>query len=78
MACYQAQNNTDYGEENEDITTVKFETKVIKSNLCNYADAYILVTGNITATGGGANDDTILPRSQSGETSHLGGMIFLI
>ena len=50
------QNNTDYGEGNEDSTTVKFETKVIKSNLCDYSDAYILVTGNITATGGGAND----------------------
>ena len=50
------QNNTDYSEGNEDSTTVKFETKVIKSNLCDYSDAYILVTENITATGGGAND----------------------
>ena len=50
------QNNTDYGEGNEDSTTVKFETKVIKSNLCDYSDAYVLVTGNIIATGGGAND----------------------
>ena len=49
------QNNTDYGEGNEDSTTIKFETKVIKSNLCDYSDAYILVTGNITATGGDAN-----------------------
>ena len=49
------QNNTDYGEGNEDSTTVKFETKVIKSNLCDYSDAYILVTGNITAIGGDAN-----------------------
>ena len=47
------QNNTDYGEGNEDSTTVKFETKVIKSNLCDYSDAYILVTGNMRATGGG-------------------------
>ena len=49
------QNNTDYGEGNEDSTTIKFETKVIKSNLCDYSDAYILVTGDITATGGDAN-----------------------
>ena len=49
------QNNTDYGKGNEDSTTAKFETKVIKSNLCDYSDAYILVTGNITATGGDAN-----------------------
>ena len=49
------QNNTDYDEENEGSTTVKLETKVIKSNLCDYSDAYILVTGNITATGGDPN-----------------------
>ena len=49
------QNNTDYGKGNEDSTTAKFETKVIKSNLCDYSDAYILVTGHITATGGDAN-----------------------
>ena len=49
------QNNTDYGEERESGTTVKFETKVIKSNLCDYSDTYILVTANIKATGGNAN-----------------------
>ena len=31
----------------EDGATIKFETKVIKLNLCDYSDAYILVTGNI-------------------------------
>ena len=50
------QNNTDYGEGNEDSTSVKFETKFIKSNLYDYSNAYIHVTRNITATGGGAND----------------------
>ena len=45
------QKDTDYGEGNKNSTTVKFETKVIKSSLCDYSDAYILVTGNITATG---------------------------
>ena len=49
------QGNTGYGEGNEDNTTVKFETKVIKSNLCDSSDGYILVTRNITATGGDAN-----------------------
>ena len=43
------QNNTDFVERNGDNTTIKFETKVVKSNLCDYSDAYILVTGNITA-----------------------------
>ena len=30
------QNNTNYAEGNENGTTVKFETQVIKSNLCDY------------------------------------------
>ena len=38
--------NNAYGN-GEDGTTIKFETKVIKPNLCDYSDVYILVTGNI-------------------------------
>ena len=49
------QNNTVYGKGNESGTTVNFETQVIKSSLCDYSNAYILVTGDITATGGDAN-----------------------
>ena len=30
-------------------------TKSIESSLCDYFDTYILVTGNITVTGGNAN-----------------------
>ena len=29
---------------------------MIRSNLCDYIDAYILVSGNITITGAGADD----------------------
>ena len=47
------QNNTDYGEGNESGTTDKFETKVIKSS--DYSDAYMVVTGDITAIGGDVN-----------------------
>ena len=47
-----AQNNTDYGEGKKDSTTVKFETKVIKSSLEDYSDAYILVAEDLTAIGG--------------------------
>ena len=32
------------------------ETKVIKSSLCDYSDAYVLVTGHLKATGGDANN----------------------
>ena len=49
------QNNIDYGDGDENDTTIKFETKVIKSNLCDYSDASILVTGDTTATGCDAN-----------------------
>ena len=35
--------------------TIKFETETIKSSLCDYSDAFILVTGNITVA---ADDDT--------------------
>ena len=35
--------------------TIKFETETIKSSLCDYSDAFILVTGNITVT---ADSDT--------------------
>ena len=50
------QNNTVYGEGNENGTTVKFETQVIKSSLCDYSDTYILAIGDITPTRG--NDNT--------------------
>ena len=45
------QNNGQYGRGNENDSTIKFETKVIKSNLCDYSDAYIYVTGDIKITG---------------------------
>ena len=41
------QNNRQYGRGNENHSTIKFETKVIKPNLCDYSDAYIFVTGDI-------------------------------
>ena len=34
---------------------IKFLTKSIESGLCDYSDAYVLVTGNIAVTGGNAN-----------------------
>ena len=46
------QNNTEHGQGNKNDSGIKFETTVIiKSSLCDYADAYILVTGDIAATG---------------------------
>ena len=34
---------------------VKFLTSSLESSLCDYSDAYILVTGNINVTGGNNN-----------------------
>ena len=34
---------------------IKFLTSSLESSLCDYSDAYVLVTGNITVTGGDAN-----------------------
>ena len=47
MYIINDQNNGQYGIGNENDSTIKFETKVIKQNLCDYSDAYILVTGDI-------------------------------
>ena len=41
------QNNGQYGRGNDNNSTIKYETKVIKPNLCDYSDAYILVRGDI-------------------------------
>ena len=54
------QNNTEYCEGNENDSSIKFETKVIKSILCDYSNDYVLLTGDITATGGNANTNVSL------------------
>ena len=38
---------------------INFKTAMIKSSLCDYADAYILIKGTITITGAG---DDVAPR----------------
>ena len=42
----QDQSQGSYGN-GTDNTTIKYDTKVIKENLCDYSDAYILVTRSI-------------------------------
>ena len=41
------ENNTNYGVNNN---TIKYDTRVLKPNLRDYAEAYILVDGTIRAT----------------------------
>ena len=37
----------------------KFKTTMVKSNLCDFSDTYILVKGTITAVGAGATPEAI-------------------
>ena len=46
MVCYWQWIKGVYSHENE----IKFLTSSLESSLCDYSDAYILVTGNITVT----------------------------
>ena len=48
--------NKDTGADNPD--TIKYDTRVLKPNLCDYAEAYILVDGTIRAAA--ADDNTRL------------------
>ena len=47
------ENNTNYGVNKDtganNPDTIKYGTRVLKQNLCDYADAYILVDGTIRA-----------------------------
>ena len=36
--------------------SIRFQTPMLRSNLCDYSDAYILVKGTITVTAPGANN----------------------
>ena len=38
-------------QEKYDCSSIKFKTSMIRSDLCDYSDAYILVSGTITITG---------------------------
>ena len=57
------QNNGQYGKGDENDSTIKFETKVIKPNLCDYSDAYILVTGYIAVANGNQNNSVAFKNS---------------
>ena len=52
------ENNTNSGvDKNTGLNnpdSIKHDTRVLKPNLCDYADAYILVNGTIRAAGAGA------------------------
>ena len=51
MVIIDSESKGKYSEENE----LKFLTSWLESNLCDYSDACIFVTGNTNVTGGDAN-----------------------
>ena len=53
------ENNTNYGvnkdTDADNPDTIKYDTRVLKPNLCDYAEAYILIDGTISAAAANAN-----------------------
>ena len=53
------ENNTSYGVNKDtgadNPGTIKYDTRVLKPNLCGYAEAYILIDGTIRAAAANAN-----------------------
>ena len=53
------ENNTNYGVDKDtgakNPDTIKYDTRVLKPNLCDYAGAYILVDGTIRADAADGN-----------------------
>ena len=53
---FRTRNWVEINDESRETYTkndIKFETTMLRSNLCGYADAYIRVKGRITITGAG-------------------------
>ena len=50
-----SESKSNYLPDNE----IKFLTSSLESNLCNYSDAYILVTGNINIAGSNDNNTKV-------------------
>ena len=48
-------NNDSYDDGDQNDKIIKIDTEVVKPFLWDYADGYILVTGNVTVEGGNAN-----------------------
>ena len=60
------ENNTNYGVDKNtganNPDTIKYDTRVLKPNLCDYAEAYILVDGTIRADAADANTRSALKK----------------
>ena len=57
---FRARNWVEMNDESRTYTSndIKFKTTISRSNICDYADAYIFVKGTMTITGAGDDDAT--------------------
>ena len=58
---FRTRNQVETNDESRGTYTsndIKFKTTMLKSNLCHYTDAHVLVKGTITITGPGNDDAT--------------------
>ena len=57
---FRTKNWVEINDESKELHTpgsdIKFKTTMLRSTLCDYADAYILVKGKMTITGEGDDD----------------------
>ena len=56
---FRTRNSVEINDESRGTYTgnnIKFKTTMLRSNSCDYADAYILVKGTVTITGEGDDD----------------------
>ena len=56
---FRTRNWVEINDESRETYTsndIKFKTTMLRSNLCDFADVYILVKGTITITGAGDDD----------------------
>ena len=59
LSKFGTRNRVEINDESRGTYTgnyIRFKTTMLRSNLCDYADAYILVKGTITITGAGDDD----------------------
>ena len=58
------ENNTNYGVNKDtgadNLDTIKYDTRVLQPNLCDYAEAYILINGTIRPAAANANTRSAL------------------
>ena len=59
MSKFRTKNWTEINDQSRGVyntnSDIRFKTTMLKSSLCDYSDAYILVKGTITITGAGGD-----------------------